>query len=73
MAESNDRINGWEVRRDERGYCVYDRHGMVSGPHLSKTDALRAALQLPVPLPKVFQKPDGPRPAQERPVEAGED
>jgi len=49
MTDTFDIINGWEVRgREDGGYGIYDAHGMVSGPHWTKTAAIGAALELPV-------------------------
>jgi len=48
MADAIGIVNGWEVRsREDGGFGVYDCHGMVSGPHWSKTEAIGAALKLP--------------------------
>ncbi len=45
-------VDGWEVRsRDDGGFGVYDGHGMISGPHGSKAEALGAAMKLPKPQP----------------------
>lgn len=50
-------VDGWEVRtRDDGSYGVYDSHGMISGPHGSKSEAISAALQLPRALPSALRR-----------------
>jgi hypothetical protein len=73
MAETVDIINGWEVRGTSGGYGVYDLHGMVSGPHQSKTDAIGAALQLPLSRPQVFSAQEDTRPARSPALHFDED
>ena len=48
MSDTRGIVDGWEVRsREDGGFGVYDGHGLVSGPHWSKTEAIGAALKLP--------------------------
>ena len=51
MSVSYDRIDGWEVRGCVGGFGVFDDDLMISGPHSSRPEAIRAALELPKPLP----------------------
>jgi len=52
MSVSHDRIDGWEVRSCNGGFGVFDDSRLVSGPHVSRSGAIRAALDLPKPLPE---------------------
>lgn len=71
MSEVFGVINGWQIRdRRDGSYGVYDDHGMVSGPHGSKTEAIGAALQLPKSLPlSVFLRSRLREPAEGTPLE----
>ncbi|MGN6489857.1 MAG: hypothetical protein ACTHLT_18820 [Devosia sp.] len=52
MAHTFSIVNGWEIRdREDGSFGVYDVHGLVSGPHCSKTEAIGAALKLPRSMP----------------------
>ncbi len=51
MSVSYDRIDNWEVRSCVDGFGVFDDDTMISGPHLSRSEAIRSALELPKPLP----------------------
>lgn len=51
MSVSYDRIDNWEVRGCVGGFGVFDENTMISGPHLSRSEAIQAALDLPKPLP----------------------
>ena len=45
MSYNVDWVDGWEIHsRPDGGFGVYDRHGLVAGPHGRKEDA--AALKL---------------------------
>jgi hypothetical protein len=48
MSNIVDWVDGWEIRlRDDRGYGVYDDHGLVAGPFGTEEAAIQAALLLP--------------------------
>jgi len=48
MSKIVDWVDGWEIRlRDDRGYGVYDEHGLVAGPFGTEEAAIQAALLLP--------------------------
>jgi len=48
MSKIVDWVDGWEIRlRDDRGYGVYDDHGLVAGPFGTEEAAIQAALLLP--------------------------
>ncbi|WP_055045603.1 hypothetical protein [Devosia sp. A16] len=48
MSKVLDWIDGWQIRlRDDRGYGVYDDHGLVAGPFGTEEAAIQAALLLP--------------------------
>ena len=64
MSVSYDRVDDWEVRGCDGGFGVFDHDTMLSGPHLSRTEAIRAALEQPRPLPRRLE---GLRCSAERP------
>ena len=48
MSKIVDWVDGWEIRlREDRGYGVYDDHGLVAGPFGTEEAAIQAALVLP--------------------------
>lgn len=51
MSVSYDRVDDWEVRACVGGFGVFDDDMMLSGPHVSRTEAIRAAFERPKPLP----------------------
>lgn len=51
MSVSYDRVDCWEVRGCDGGFGVFDDDRLVSGPHVSRSVAIQAALDLPQPLP----------------------
>lgn len=41
-------VHGWEIhRREDRGFGVYDSHGLIAGPFGTREAAINAALLLP--------------------------
>lgn len=41
-------VHGWEIhRREDRGFGVYDSHGLIAGPFGTREAAVNAALLLP--------------------------
>lgn len=56
MSVCYDRVDGWEVRDCAGGFGVFDDHIMVAGPLPSRNEAIRAALELPKPLPAKIER-----------------
>jgi hypothetical protein len=64
MSKIVDWVDGWEIRlRDDRGYGVYDEHGLVAGPFGTEAAAIEAALLLPKRGPWASTTQVSPRPS----------